>query len=138
VTQFSISKITVDSIARFVQLIENKYKQKAIVCGISQGGDIAFLLARYYPELCKASFPFAAVINPGLVEELKTKNVKKIPIFMFQGDDDSIVSVSGTRKKVSAIRNRLNIKLKTYPGLGHDISPQMKSDYSAIIDKLND
>lgn len=136
-TQFSLSKVTVDSIARFVQAIEKKYKQKAIVSGISQGGDIAFLLAANYPELCKASFPFAAVIHSAITKELKTKAVKKkIPIYLFQGESDKIVSVFVTRKKVEEIGNSLQIRLYTYPDVGHDISLQMKIDYSEIIDKM--
>lgn len=137
-TQFSLSKITVDSIAGFVRSIEKKYKQKAIVSGISQGGDIAFLLAKYYPKLCKASFAFAAVIHSNFIEDLKNKPVtKKTPIYLFQGESDKIVSVLITRKKVEEIGNRLQIKLYTYPDVGHDISLQMKIDYSEIIDKMN-
>ncbi len=136
--QFSLSKITVDSIAKFVQSIEKRHQQKAIVSGISQGGDIAFLLAVYYPELCKASFPFAAVIHYTGIRELKDKPVKKrIPIYLFQGENDKIVAVSSTKRKVEEIGNGLQIKLFTYPNLGHDISLQMKIDYSKIIDKIN-
>jgi phospholipase/carboxylesterase len=136
-TQCAISKITVDSIAKFVKSIEKKYKQKAIVSGISQGGDIAFLLAKYYPQLCKASFPFAAVIQPNIVVELKNKAVKKIPIYLFQGEADKIVSVITARKKVEEIGKMLKITLQTYPNLGHDISPEMKMDYSKLIDNIN-
>lgn len=135
-TQFSLSKTTVDSIAGFVQSIEKKYNQIAIVGGISQGGDIAFLLAKYYPELCRASFPIAAVIHSNIIKELRSKAVKKIPIYLFQGESDKIVSVIYTRKKVEEIGTRLKIKLSTYPNVGHDISLQMKSDYSKIIDKM--
>jgi phospholipase/carboxylesterase len=137
-TQFSIAKTTVDSIARFVQSVEKKYKQKAIVSGISQGGDIALLLAIYYPELCKASFPFAAVINPNIIKDIRIKPVKKVPIYLFQGEADQIVSVSTTRRKVKEIGNSLRLKLYTYPDVGHDISTQMKIDYSKLIDKMNE
>jgi phospholipase/carboxylesterase len=137
-TQFTLSKITVDSIAGFIESIENKYKQKAIVSGISQGGDIAFLLAIYYPKLCKASFPFAAVIHPAIFGELKTNPAKKkIPIYLFQGEADKIVSVNDTRKRVADIGKNLKLKLHTYPNLGHYISIQMKIDYSLLIDKIN-
>ncbi len=137
-TQFTLSQITIDSIAKFVQFIEKTYKQKAIVSGISQGGDIAFSLAVYYPELCRAAFPFAAVIHYNSIRELKNKPAKKrIPIYVFQGESDKIVSVFATRKKVEEIGNKLQIKLYTYPNVGHDISQQMKIDYSEIIDKMN-
>ena len=136
-TQFNLSKITVDSLAIFVDSIEKKYQKKAIVSGISQGGDIAFMLSVYYPEFCRAALPFAAVIHNATIQELTTKSIKKVPIFLFQGENDKIVTVATTRKKVDAIGNRLKLKLYTYPNLGHEISTQMKTDYSTIIDKLN-
>jgi phospholipase/carboxylesterase len=135
-TQFSLSKITVDSIAAFVRAIEKKYRQKAIVSGISQGGDIALLLSIYYPELCVASFPFAAVINPEVAGVLKKKPVRNLPVLLFQGEADKIVSVAYTRSKVSEIEKFLPIKLYTYPNVGHDISPEMKTDYSRLIDDV--
>jgi phospholipase/carboxylesterase len=136
-TQFQLAKNTVDSIAVFVNAIEKKYKQKAIVSGISQGGDIAFLLAVYYPKLCRASFPFAAVIHSPVISYTREKKIKRVPIYMFQGEADEIVLVGVTRYKVSKLTHPLQLKLYTYPGLGHDISSAMKSDYSKLIDQLN-
>ena len=135
-TQIAISKITVDSLAKFIQSIENKFKQKAIISGFSQGGDIAFLLAIHYPELCKAAFPFAAVIHSNIVQVLKYKPIKKIPIYLFQGENDKVVSVLKTKKQIKKISNRLKLKLYSYPNLEHNISVQMKIDYSKIIDKI--
>jgi phospholipase/carboxylesterase len=135
--RYTLAKITVDSIAKFVKAIEKKYKQKAIVSGISQGGDIAFLLAMYYPKLCKASFPFAAFIHQKFIEELKNKRVKKqVPIYLYQGESDKIIPVANTRKKVEEIGNSLKLKLYTYPNVEHEISVQMKMDYSKIIDEI--
>lgn len=135
-TQFNLSKITVDSIARFVQSVEKTYRQRAIVSGISQGGDIAFLLARYYPELCKAAFPLAAVIHRTAIQELRNRPAKQVPIYLFQGESDKIVSVVTTRKRVKEIGKCLKIELHTYPHVGHDISSQMKVDYSRLIDAI--
>ncbi len=134
-TQIGLSRITVDSISKFVQAIEMKYNQKAIVSGISQGGDIAFLLAIYHAELCRASFPLAAVIHSNIIKEVKRGSVK-IPIYLFQGEADEIVSVHFTRKKVKEIGDRLQLQLFTYRGVGHDISAEMKMDYSRLIEKV--
>ena len=95
--QFDMAKVTIDSIARFVMSVTTKYRQQAIVSGISQGGDIAFLLARYYPELLTASFPLAAVINSRAIDGLGSKDVSRVPIYLFQGESDQIVSVATTR-----------------------------------------
>jgi predicted esterase len=134
-TQWNLAKITVDSIAKFVRAVELKYKSTAIVSGISQGGDIAFLLAVFYPELCKASLPFAAVIHSNINKELSNKSSASTPIYLFQGENDAIVSVRFTRDKVKEIGKKLNLQLRTYPNLGHGISPKMKMDYSGIIDQ---
>ncbi|HEY0677285.1 MAG TPA: peptidoglycan DD-metalloendopeptidase family protein [Chitinophagaceae bacterium] len=137
VTQFALARRTVDSLALFIMQIEKKYKQKAVVSGISQGGDISLLLAIYYPALCKASFPFAAVIHPHIIESLKIKPAREVPVYLFQGEDDKIIPVSVTRKKVEQIGSGMNIRLQTYANLGHDISLQMKVDYSKLIDGIN-
>lgn len=134
--QFASSRIAVDSIAVFVRAIEAKYQKKAIVSGISQGGDIALLLAVYHPELCVASFPFAAVINPGLAKTIIDTSAGKIPIYLHQGEADEIVDVEYTRKKILGLSKKINISLFTYPGVGHDISPDMKATYSGQIDTL--
>jgi phospholipase/carboxylesterase len=136
--QFELSKVATDSIARFIKSVTAKYRQKAVVSGISQGGDIAFLLARYYPELLKASFPFAAVINSYAINGLGDKQVSRVPIYLFQGESDHIVSVAFTRKRIDEIDGMLEIQLRTYPGLGHDISHQMRVDYSSLIDRINE
>lgn len=133
--QFATARATLDSIANFVRVIEKKYGKKAIVSGISQGGDIALLMALYYPERCAASFPIAAVINPALVDSIS--NASNIPpIFLHQGEADKIVSIDYTRKKVSQLQKRIILKLYSYPGVGHEISPEMKDNYSAQIDEL--
>ncbi len=137
-SQFKTARLVVDSIAKFVQTMSEKYGQKPVVSGISQGGDIAFLLARYYPELLKASFPFAAVINSQTIKGLKNYPVTQIPVYIFQGENDEIVNVAYTRACIDKIAKHMNIVLQTYPGLGHDISDQMKADYSKRIDAINE
>ncbi len=135
VTQYKLAMQTVDSLANFVAAIERKYNKTAVVSGISQGGDLSFLLAKHYSNLFLASFPFAAVIHSAINEELKERAIKKIPVYIFQGENDQIISHELTRKKVQEIGRKMTIKLFTYPDVGHEISPQMKSDYSKIIDK---
>jgi len=136
-TQINLSKQTLDSLAGFVDIIEKKYDSKAVVSGISQGGDIAFLLAVYYPNLCKASFPFAGYIHSQLYNDIMRNPLNKVPVYIFQGEDDPIVPVSYSREAVKKLDKKLTLKLFTYPGVGHEISAKMKMDYSAIIDKIN-
>lgn len=130
-TQISISKHTVDSIANFVREIGKKYKRKPIVAGFSQGGDISFLLAIYYPELITAAFPFAGFVHRQRLADVKLQTQKFVPIAIYQGEDDKIISVNYTRKMVKELSSYLKISVTTYPGLGHDFSDKMKQDYAS-------
>jgi phospholipase/carboxylesterase len=131
--QINIARQTTDSIATFIAQISKLYKTKPVVSGISQGGDISFLLAIYHPDLVKASFPFAAVMRPQILDIVKAKPGNTLPIFVYQGEVDKIIDVNNTRTQVSKLSRYLKISLKTYPGLGHDISSEMKKDYSPLI-----
>jgi phospholipase/carboxylesterase len=135
-TQVKRSRQTLDSIAAFVTAIETRYKTKAVVSGISQGGDIAWLLAIYHPQLCKASFPFAAFIHTQSYNEILQRPANKVPVYLYQGEADPIIAVSYTRATVKMLGKKLNIKLTTYPGVKHDISSDMKRDYSTLLDKV--
>jgi phospholipase/carboxylesterase len=129
-TQMTIAKQTVDSMAVFVETIVKKYNRKVVVAGFSQGGDISFLLAIYYPQLLKAAFPLAGFIHQQRLEEVKIHTQQMVPIEIYQGVDDKIVSVIYTQRMVGMLRNYFRISLKPYPGLGHDFSLQMKKDYA--------
>lgn len=133
VTQSAMAKVAVDSLAKFVRAMHQKYISKPVVIGISQGGDISLLLAKYYPTLCWVAVSIAPVIPFSIVE----LGGIRTPVYLFQGENDPIVSVQTTRRKVAAIGKRMDIRLQTYPGVGHEISPQMKVDYSAIVDRLS-
>lgn len=128
-TQVNLSKITLDSIAGFVRAIGKKYNRKPIVAGFSQGGDISFLLAIYYPELITAAFPLAGFVHRQRMEEGKLHAQKTVPILLYQGEDDKIVPVRYSHRAVQQLSPYFSISIKTYPGLGHDFSPQMKKDY---------
>jgi phospholipase/carboxylesterase len=130
-TQISISRITVDSIASFVRAIGKKYNRKPIVAGFSQGGDISFLLAIYYPELITAAFPLAGFVHRQRINDIKLHAQKAVPVLIYQGEDDKIISVEYSKREVEELGEYFSISLKTYPGLGHDFSPRMKKDYAS-------
>lgn len=134
--QVKLSRMTLDSVAAFVKAIEASYHTKAVVSGISQGGDLAWLLAVYHPELCKAAFPFAAFIHRQSFAEILKLPVNKVPVYVYQGEADPIIAVDYTRTAVKKLGTKLALKLTTYPGVKHDISGAMKKDYSLQIDKM--
>ena len=131
VSQSVAARVAVDSLAQFVKAMHQKFVSKPVVIGISQGGDIAFLLAKHYPTLCWVSIAMAPVIPYSIIELGGIRG----PVYLFQGENDPIVPVQVTRRKVAAIGKRMDIRFQTYPGVGHEISPKMKAEYSAIIDR---
>lgn len=135
-TQVNLSRITLDSVAAFVAAIEASFNTRAVVSGISQGGDLTWLLAVYHPELCKAAFPFAGFIHIQSFDEILQMPVNKVPVFLYQGEADPIIAVDYTRSAVKKLGTKLTLKLTTYPGVKHDISLPMKRDYSMMIDEM--
>jgi phospholipase/carboxylesterase len=136
ITQIKLSRTTLDSVAAFVKAIEASYDTRAVVSGISQGGDLAWLLAVYHPELCKAAFPFAAFIHRQSFDDILKLPVTKVPVYLYQGEADPIIAIDYTRAAVKKLGTKLNLKLTTYPGVKHEISLSMKKDYSLLIDKM--
>jgi predicted esterase len=130
-TQYTLARKTVDSLALFVHALTTKYQQKAVVSGISQGGDLSLLLPLHYPEQISAAFAFAAVISPFIVAERPVK----VPFYLYQGEADPIVPLATTLRRIKQLSPALSLTLFTYPELGHDISEAMKKEYSAAIDR---
>jgi phospholipase/carboxylesterase len=132
--QFRIARETVDRMAEFLEAAAAAYGRKPVVSGISQGGDISLLLAVYHPHRISAAFPFAAVFPDALIVSPERAAIDGPCIVAMQGEADAIVDVATTRARVATLKAGLSITLTTYPGLGHDISPAMKADYTALID----
>lgn len=133
--QFRVARDTVDEMARFLEAAESLYGSRPVVSGISQGGDISLLLAVYHPDAVTAAAPLAAVIPDALAISPDRARRPGPCILMMQGEDDAIVDVSRTRVRAATLQAGLPLALATYPGLGHDISPAMKADYTAFIDQ---
>jgi predicted esterase len=134
-TQMHTVRKTVDSVAVFLNALYKEYPVKPVVSGISQGGDISLLLAVYHPRLIKASFPLLGFMHRQAYESLKKTSGKKVPIHLYQGEADKIVAIDYTRKEVAFLQSIVNITLSSYPGLDHDVSPEMERDYSEKMRK---
>ena len=130
--RFRVARETVDAFAPFLETVIETHGVKPVVSGISQGGDISLLLAVYHPDLVAASFPFAAVI-PDLVVSADRAAAPGPSIHAMQGEADAIVDVDVTRARVGELAIDLPLSLTTYPDLGHDISSEMKADYTRLI-----
>ena len=132
--QFRVARETTADMARFLAAAEARYRRRPVVSGISQGGDISLLLAIYHPETVAAAIPLAAVIPEALAAPPADPRRNSPCILLMQGEDDPIVDVSLTRARAQALGATLPLALVTYPGLGHDISPAMKADYTSFIE----
>jgi len=133
--QFRIALETVEALAAFLEAAEATYGRTPVVSGISQGGDISLLLAVRHPEVVAAAAPLAAVIPEALAIPPERVRAGGPCILMMQGEADPIVAVSRTRSLAASRLTGLPFRLTTYPDVGHDISPAMKRDYTAFIDR---
>ena len=132
ITQMNTIKKTVDSLAVFVATVRKKYDVDPIVTGISQGGDISLLLAVHYPNLIKASIPLLGFIHKTHYTGLKAPK-KRVPIYLFHGEADKIVSIEYVKTEFTFLKKDFNILLYSYPGVTHDVTPLMEKEYSRLL-----
>lgn len=92
-------------------------KQKIYIGGLSMGGFGTFEILWRRPELFAAAFPICG----GGIPEKVSRYAPKLPIWVFHGDADPVVSVSNSRIMVEALKkNKALVKYTEYPGVGHD------------------
>jgi len=85
--------------------------------GLSLGGGGTWALAAKYPEKFAAIVPVSGVGDPGSAKQLAT-----LPIWVFHGGKDPIISVDWSRKMVAALQtNGGTVKYTEYPGAKHNI-----------------
>jgi predicted peptidase len=69
-------------------------------------------------------FPFRTVYAPADFEK-----IRDLPIWVFQGEDDTTVPPSGPRQTVAALRKvGSNVRYTEYPGVGHRVWERAYSD----------
>ena len=98
-------------------LINNKIDKKRIyISGISMVGYGTWGIIIKRPNLFVAAIPICGGGDP-----LKTQGLKTLPIWVFHGEDDSVVPASESIKMVESI-NKIggNVKFTLYPNVDHD------------------
>nr|WP_317412987.1 discoidin domain-containing protein [uncultured Solibaculum sp.] len=84
--------------------------------GISMGGYGTWYLNTMFPDMFAAMVPICGAGDPSKAENLGDK-----PIWVFHGDSDPTVPVSGSRDMVGALESlNANVTYTEYPGVGHD------------------
>ncbi|MCC6451525.1 MAG: dienelactone hydrolase family protein [Acidobacteria bacterium] len=118
----------------FIKAATKQYKPrgKPIITGASQGGDLSYAMAMLYPRLIAASFPMLATFDERILPKYLPRQAP--PIYVLHGTADKIVPLSTAEGHVKALKCvGFTVDLKSYEGVGHDISEGMKADLLAKI-----
>jgi len=93
-------------------LIDSK---KIIIMGISQGGTLAFNIGLH------SNYELGGIIgiHTLFMDIISTKNINKIPIHLFSGENDNIYSIQLQKKSLLKLQKILKIKWIIEKNLGH-------------------
>ena len=112
----------VDLLSVVVDLTRRTLKQypvdpgRVYVTGISMGGFGTWALMAMEPDLFAAAIPVCGGGNPGWAPR-----IKRIPVWAFHGEKDTVVPVEYTRAMISALQAEgAQPRYTEYPGVGHD------------------
>ena len=107
--------------------VAGKYRVESsqiYLTGLSLGGGGAWSLAAAHPEKFAAVVPVSGVGDPAAAAKLAT-----LPIWVFHGEKDTIISVEWSRKMVAAIKAAGGtINYTEYPGANHNIWARTYND----------
>ena len=104
--------------------------RRVAATGFSYGGDLAWMLAIRYPELVEVAVPMGSRLLGDPVQSLP----KTGQVLVLQGEVDPIISAQQTHARVEALKAMgVPIDVKRYPGLDHDMSPQLLEDWRAFL-----
>ena len=96
---------------------EDVNQNKVYVSGLSMGGMGTFVILNLRPEMFAAATPICGDGDPNSVNNY----AKKIPIWIFHGSDDTVVSPKKSLKMANAIIDAGGSpKITFYENVGHD------------------
>lgn len=106
---------------------------KVIVTGFSQGGILSFAMAARHPDRVAYAFPVSGSCPGPLLPQNKAKAA---PLLAFHGTADNVLAYKWGQGAVNAFKEQGNqADLKTYVGVDHQISAQMREDLWIEIQK---
>ncbi|MBU1013928.1 MAG: hypothetical protein KKG99_13070 [Bacteroidetes bacterium] len=126
---------TVEKINRFITEYKKRVNNNSpsIVIGVSQGGDLSYLLALNYSDQFVLSVPIAASIQKEAIKAVDFNNNNQ-HIFPFHGTIDKIVPISEARETCEFIKTLgFNVNLIEFENKGHEVSIEMKEKYKSLI-----
>jgi predicted peptidase len=107
-------------------------RSRMYMTGLSMGGFGTWSFASQYPELFAAIAPISgggdALHWSGLrtytqldVPPATLENLKEMPVWVFHGDSDTVVSIGEDQKTVDALKALGGaVEFTVYPNVGHD------------------
>ncbi|MFT7520410.1 MAG: phospholipase/carboxylesterase, partial [Kiritimatiellia bacterium] len=107
---------------------------KPVITGFSQGGMLAFTVAVHRPEHISGAVPVAGWLPEPLMPEDK---VRTAPIRALHGEADQVLPFARTQRSVKALQALgADVQIKSYPGVPHSISRDMRADLFREIEAL--
>ncbi len=107
--------------------------RKVIVTGFSQGGILSFAMAARHADKIAYAFPVSGSCPGPLLPKNKARAA---PLVALHGTADPVLAFAGGRGAVDAFKEQGNsATLREYPGVGHQLTPEMRADLWAEIQK---
>ncbi|MEZ4373238.1 MAG: alpha/beta fold hydrolase [Polyangiaceae bacterium] len=140
-TQHELAEGIARSRDRLEQLVDEltrryQFPGKPAVLGFSQGGMLSFALAAHAPERFSLVMPLGGLLPDELDPAPMTTPPSRPEVLAFHGTDDRIVPFADATRateRLSALG--YEIHLHSYPGVGHQIPPDMRT---AVFAKLRE
>jgi phospholipase/carboxylesterase len=108
---------------------------KTIVTGFSQGGMLSFAIAVKHPRLVGEVVPVAGLLPTSMTPAAWPAGAPMPRVFALHGDADGRVPFAHGQKTVEALRGLgLRVELKSYSGIEHSVSPEMRRDWLAALE----
>jgi predicted esterase len=121
-------KLTIQALQHVIQT-ENIDTSRIYVTGVSMGGMGVWDILRWLPNTFAAAVPMSAAADPRTAAA-----IKDIPVWAFQGTNDTLVPASATRAMIQALRNAGgNPKYTEIAGGGHVIWNPIYNDASHTL-----
>ncbi len=106
--------------------------RRYVVTGFSQGGILSYALAARHAGELACAIPVAGSLPGPLLPPPKQRAA---PTFALHGADDTLIATRWGRATVDAFkREGGEAELREYPGVGHQITQDMRKDLHARLD----
>lgn len=107
--------------------------RRLLVTGFSQGGILTFAMASRHVDKIAFAFPVSGSCPGPLLPKDKARTA---PLVAFHGTADNVLAYKWGQGAVNAFKEQGNdATLKTYPGVAHQMTPEMRADLWAEIQK---